>query len=95
MYHKAYRADAEVDFLLVPMPRLEVETIADFKVLFEIGALTPDMSIKLSRMLLGEEPGSKRQRTQQSKNQDAPRQPREDVEEAWSARTRPAVAMGP
>jgi hypothetical protein len=35
------------------MPRLEVETIQDFKVLFEIGALTPDMSLELSRIMLG------------------------------------------
>ena len=46
----------DVDFLLVPMPRLEVETIQDFKVLHEIGVLSPDMSVKLSRVLLGEEP---------------------------------------
>ena len=56
----------DVDFLLVPMPRLEVETIQDFKVLHEIGALTPDMTIKLSRVLLGEEPmTTKRQRQQE------------------------------
>ena len=42
-----------VDFTLTPMPRLEVETIQDFKVLFEIGALTPDMSLELSRIMLG------------------------------------------
>jgi len=42
-----------VEFVLTPMPRLEVETIGDFKVLFEIGALTPDMSLELSRLLLG------------------------------------------
>ena len=41
------------EFVLTPMPRLEVETIADFKVLFEIGALTPDMSLELSRIMLG------------------------------------------
>ena len=44
------------------MPRLEVETIQDLKVLFEIGALTPDMSIKISRVLLGEEPGGAKRR---------------------------------
>lgn len=42
-----------VEFVLTPMPRLEVETIGDFKVLFEIGALTPDMSLELSKLLLG------------------------------------------
>ena len=56
----------DVDFLLVPMPRLEVETIQDFKVLHEIGVLSPDMSIKLSRVLLGEEPmTTKRQRQEE------------------------------
>jgi hypothetical protein len=42
-----------VKFILTPMPRLEVESVEDFKILFEIGALTPDMSIELSRVLLG------------------------------------------
>ena len=46
----------EVEFVLVPMPRLEIETIQDIKILHEIGALTPDMAIKLSRVLLGEDP---------------------------------------
>jgi hypothetical protein len=50
----------EVEFVLVPMPRLEVETIQDFKVLFEIGALSPDMTLKLSRILLGDNPSSQR-----------------------------------
>jgi hypothetical protein len=49
----------EVEFVLVPMPRLEIETIQDIKVLHEIGALSPDMVIKLSRILLGEDPSSK------------------------------------
>jgi hypothetical protein len=47
-----------VDFTLVPMPRLEIETIQDFKILHEIGALTPDFSVRLSRILLGENPGT-------------------------------------
>ena len=50
---------AEVEFILVPMPRLEIETIADIKVLHEIGALSPDMVLKLSRVLLGEDPSNK------------------------------------
>jgi hypothetical protein len=62
VYRHIYRRDSQVEFLLVPMPRLEVETIQDFKVLFEIGALTPDMSLQLSRILLGEEPNRKRAR---------------------------------
>lgn len=46
----------EVEFVLVPMPRLEVESIQDIKVLHEIGALSPDMVVKLSRILLGDNP---------------------------------------
>jgi hypothetical protein len=46
---------------------MEVESVADLKVLFDIGALTPDMSIELSRVLLGStarprEAGEKRKR---------------------------------
>ena len=54
VYCFIYKAKPEsVVFILTPMPRLEVETIQDFKVLFEIGALTPDMSLELSRIMLG------------------------------------------
>jgi hypothetical protein len=54
VYSFIYKTKKEnVEFVLTPMPRLEVETIGDFKVLFEIGALTPDMSLELSRLLLG------------------------------------------
>jgi hypothetical protein len=60
VYCTIYRAAREgVEFELVPMPRLEVETIQDFKVLFEIGALTPDMTLQLSRVLLGEDPAER------------------------------------
>ena len=62
VYRQIYGRSGDADFLLVPMPRLEVETIQDFKVLYEIGALTPDMSIKISRVLLGEDPGDRRKR---------------------------------
>jgi hypothetical protein len=56
VYCQVYGASSEdVDFVLVPMPRLEVETIQDFKILYEIGALSPDMTLKLSRILLGED----------------------------------------
>ena len=41
MYRQIYGRSGDADFLLVPMPRLEVETIQDFKVLYEIGALCP------------------------------------------------------
>jgi hypothetical protein len=54
VYCSIYRVDPEsVEFIMTPMPRLEVESVNDLKVLFEIGALTPDMSVELSRVLLG------------------------------------------
>ena len=60
VYCHIYGAPPEkVEFILVPMPRLEIETIQDFKILHEIGALTPDMTVKLSRILLGEDPSSR------------------------------------
>ena len=89
VYHQVYRKDSRVEFLLVPMPRLEVETIQDFKVLFEIGALTPDMSLQLSRILLGEEPGRKRARKTQPQGRDehdAQVRPSNAVQEAWEKR---------
>ena len=73
-YCEIYSARPEdVEFILVPMPRLEIETIQDFKILHEIGALTPDMTVKLSRILLGEEPGaSKKGRKNQQQPPAAP-----------------------
>lgn len=59
----------EVEFVLVPMPRLEIETIQDIKILHEIGALTPDMVVKLSRVLLGEDPAGGPDRPNQSRKQ--------------------------
>lgn len=54
VYSYIYHVQREdVEFFLTPMPRLEIESIADFKTLFEIGAITPEMSIELSKMLLG------------------------------------------
>lgn len=54
VYCLIYHAKADqAEFLLTPMPRLEVETIQDFKTLYEIGALTPDMSLELSKVMLG------------------------------------------
>ena len=89
VYRSIYRKDSQVEFLLVPMPRLEVETIQDFKVLYEIGALTPDMSLHLSRILLGEAPTNKRARRNEPKReaQDEPRvRPNEAVKEAWDSK---------
>ena len=68
VYCTIYRVNEEsVQFIMTPMPRLEVESVSDLKVLFDIGALTPDMSVELSRVLLGNatrprEPGAKRRR---------------------------------
>ena len=90
VYRHIYRKDADIEFLLVPMPRLEVETIADFKVLFEIGALTPDMSLKLSRILLGEDTAAKKQRVGNKKKQEdgeASVRPNNAVKEAWDNKT--------
>ena len=77
VYCRIYRArPADVEFILVPMPRLEIETIEDFKVLYEIGALTPDMSVKLSRILLGEEPSGSRRGRSNNNNPGQAQQPR-------------------
>ena len=53
-----------MEFVLLPMPRLEVESVADMKILFEIGALTPDMSLQLSNIMMGEDIENKRRRIQ-------------------------------
>jgi hypothetical protein len=54
VYAAIYAVNPEnVEFIMSPMPRMEVESVNDLKVLFEIGALTPDMSVELSRVLLG------------------------------------------
>lgn len=65
--------------------------------LFDIGALTPDMSVRLSKMLLGDEPGAKRPKPNKPRQDDpdAPRPPREDVDQAWASKGRPTVASGP
>jgi hypothetical protein len=79
----------EVEFVLVPMPRLEIESIADIKVLHEIGALSPDMVLKLSRVLLGEDPsgGGKRPRLSQDDGGD-----KEKGGDMKDAKKKPAVA---
>ena len=63
VYKQIYGKD-NVEFILLPMPRLEVESVADMKILFEIGALTPDMSLQLSHIMLGEDIDNKRRRIQ-------------------------------
>jgi hypothetical protein len=61
-----------VRFKLEPMPRMEVESIADLKILFECGMLTPDMNLKISKVLLGTEPGPKRQKVLPKKDKPEP-----------------------
>jgi hypothetical protein len=98
VYCKIYKKDQDsVQFLLVPMPRLEIETIEDFKVLYEIGALTPDMSIKLSTILLGEDMTAKKPRTQgglqASKKETAiQKTSKPETDEKW-AKPKPQMGM--
>ena len=60
-YKKIYKKE-NVEFVMIPMPRLEVESIADLKVLSEIGAINPDMSLQISQLVLGEDIENKRKR---------------------------------
>jgi len=63
VYEQIYKKK-NVKFVLLPMPRLEVETVQDMKVLFDIGAVTPDMSLQLSHILMGEDLANKRRRVE-------------------------------
>ena len=63
-----------MEFILLPMPRLEVESVADMKILFEIGALTPDMSLQLSNIMMGEDIENKRRRIQLERGRGAQQQ---------------------
>jgi hypothetical protein len=63
VYREIY-GEAEVKFFLVPMSRLEINSVADLKILFDIGCLTPDTSLQLSSLLLGEELHNKKRRMQ-------------------------------
>ncbi len=65
-YERIYKQD-NVEFILLPMPRLEVETVQDMKALFDIGALTPDMGLQLSQILMGEDLDNKRRRVELSR----------------------------
>ena len=57
VYCEIYGTSPErVEFTLTPMPRLEVESIEDLKVLYEIGCLNPDAALHLSKVLLGHGP---------------------------------------
>ena len=46
------------------MPSLEIEKIADLKVLFDIGVITPDVSIQLTELLMGDKVTARRKRMQ-------------------------------
>jgi hypothetical protein len=61
VYQTIYKKD-NAEFTLIPMPRLEIECVADLKVLSEIGALNPDMSLQISQIVLGEDIDNKRKR---------------------------------
>jgi hypothetical protein len=61
VYRTIYKKD-NAEFTLIPMPRLEIESVADLKVLSEIGALNPDMSLQISQIVLGEDIDNKRKR---------------------------------
>ncbi len=68
VYKRIYKKD-NVEFTLIPMPRLEIENIADLKVLSEIGAINPDMSLQISQIVLGEDIDNKRRRLELQQGQ--------------------------
>jgi hypothetical protein len=70
VYKRIYGKD-NAEFTLIPMPRLELENIADLKVLSEIGAINPDMSLQISQIVLGEDIDNKRKRLELQQGQRA------------------------
>ena len=68
VYKRIYKKD-NVEFTLIPMPRLELESIADLKTLSEIGGINPDMSLQISQIVLGEDIDNKRKRMQLQQGQ--------------------------
>jgi hypothetical protein len=68
VYREIYGKSSSVSFTLVPMPRLEIEQIADLKILHEIGALSPDMCLKMSKTLLGDDSMFKKKNPNMAKN---------------------------
>ncbi len=69
VYKKIYKKD-NVEFHMIPMPKLELESIADLKVLSEIGAVNPDMALQISQIVLGEDVESRRKRMRLQQDQD-------------------------
>ena len=53
VYDEIYGRGAPVQFKMVPTPRLEVQSMQDLKILFEIGVLTKRGQIGLEEVLLG------------------------------------------
>jgi len=51
--YSAIYANSPVEFDLTPMPRMEIGSIDDLKVLHEIGVLQPDHTVDLASILLG------------------------------------------
>lgn len=43
------------EFSMIPLPKLEIESVQDLKILFDIGSITPDISMDLSNILLGDD----------------------------------------
>jgi hypothetical protein len=52
VYSTIYKG-AEAQFELLPMPRLEISSIEDLKILHEIGVLQPEHTLDLASILLG------------------------------------------
>ena len=68
VYFHVYKK-RNVEFIMLPLPKMEIESIQDLKVLHEIGAITPDVSLQLSAILLGDELSKKQQTNQLSAQQ--------------------------
>ena len=51
VYFKIYKSDAQFD--IVPMPRLEISSIEDLKILHEIGVIQPEHTVELASILMG------------------------------------------
>ena len=54
VYSTIYKKE-NAEFTLMPMPRIEIDSVADIKALFDMGAITPDMTTTLSQILVGED----------------------------------------
>jgi hypothetical protein len=63
VHEHIYKEKAEYN--LIALPRLEVQSIDDLKILHEIGVLQPDHALRLSEILLGTSPGGGRKKKRQ------------------------------